>query len=138
MESRTYLMLNHVLIWVLQVSSKCTSFDMREHSSASMENTQTQSIKKEIIFPKSCGAACVDRDWCLGVTVDKESRMCIFQFEDDDDRCPSVASREFGQTLYLKQNYNSACLSVGFVIEIYIASNTVHHVINGVSLPIYI
>ena len=87
---------------------------MQVRAGASLENTRVQSVKKEIIFPKSCVATCSAREGCLGATMDKETNMCIFHYGNEDGvTCPSLVSTELGQKLYLKENYNTGCLSVG-------------------------
>ena len=110
---RIYLVLTHVIIWIVQVSPRCTSFDMQVHAGASLENTRVQSVKKERIFPKSCAATCSDHEGCLGASVDEETDTCIFHYGNEDGiTCPSLVSTELGQKLYLKESYNSGCLSV--------------------------
>ena len=59
MEFHTVVIFSSVFIG--PVSTECTSSHMCKYSNVSLENMQTQSVKKEDLFPKSCAAACVDR-----------------------------------------------------------------------------
>ena len=100
-KSHTALVLS--LIYIGRVLSECISSDMCEYGSTSLENTQIQLSQKDVFFPKSCVAACVDREWCLGLTDDKENRMCIFHLGNDGDTCPSLRAMDPGLTLNLKK-----------------------------------
>ena len=112
MKIRICLILSVVYSGTLHVSSKCTNSEMCVYFNASLENTQNQSVSHESLFPKSCAASCADRTWCLGVTDDKRTKMCIYHSVDKEGRGPSFISLEMGLTLYLKKKYDGICVSV--------------------------
>ena len=96
MGCRNYLVLTHVLIWIVQESPRCANLDMQVHAGASLVNIRVQSGKNERIFPKSCAAICSDHEGCLGASVDKETDMRIFHYGNEDGiTCPSLVSTEF-------------------------------------------
>ena len=85
---------------------------MCEYLNATLEDTLTQSMTKESLFPESCAAACADRKWCLGVTDDTKTKWCIYHMVTEEEKGPSFRPMKPGKTLYLKKKYNGAYLSV--------------------------
>ena len=102
------------LIFTGTASSECTSSDLCEHPSTIWEHTESQSVTKGILYPKSCAATCADLEWCLGVTDDEKTNVCIFHLGAAEDKCSSFKSTEPGQTLYMKRKHKGDCVSVGY------------------------
>ena len=83
-------------------TSKCTSSDIYKYPITTWKHTKSPTVTKRNVHPKSCAAACMELEWCLGVTDNEKTNMCSFHAGDAEDKCSFLKSAEAHQTLYMK------------------------------------